>query len=150
MIQNIFVIIAILVLAGIIIFISINKKSDNEKLSAIKNEIYMLMLQAEKAGFINEEKFDFVADRIESFLPKELLYLIPSDTIQEYIEMLYSEFKDYVSDTSEDTVEKVIIKVTEPTASVVPTLNVIPETIPEIKEPIKVGEIKQDSELKSN
>lgn len=61
---------------------------------SVKEQAYQLFLYAEKQGWIGQEKMAYVANEIYRRIPDGVLKLvIKEDTIANYLQSLYDQFK---------------------------------------------------------
>lgn len=93
---------AVLVIVGIIIltfyfttrFLLKKQIVDVTMEAEVKEAILSLFLYAEKQGFADKEKMNFVANRIHDLIPGATLQaVLKEDQIASYLQHLYDEFK---------------------------------------------------------
>lgn len=90
----------ILIILGVITyFIWFYRKHGKEAtLEEFRESVYKLMLAAEKQLEGNEEKFNWVVQRLHALLPISLKVLFTSEDLVFWVQKLYDEFKDFMDD----------------------------------------------------
>lgn len=90
----------IIVIVGVIIyFVWFYKRHGKDAtLDEFREMVYKLMLAAEKQLEDNEEKLNWVVERLHSLLPFSLKAMFTTEDLMIWVQKLYDEFKDFMDD----------------------------------------------------
>jgi hypothetical protein len=67
-------------------------------ITSIREEVFMLFLFAEKQDWVNEEKMQWVVHTFYEKFPDIVKEVIKESTVDDYVEQLYKDFKQYLQD----------------------------------------------------
>lgn len=91
---------AICILSLINIAIGLMHSNEKDLQKELKQQALMLMLQAEKQGLDNPEKFKYVVNKIYNKSPEVLRKAIKEETIEEWVSNIYNSYKSYIQTQS--------------------------------------------------
>lgn len=94
------VLLTLLIISGAYkIFMDKKSLTNLELLADVRQQVFMLFLYAEKQDWTSVEKWSFCVNKLYDTLPETVKKLIPTETLEAWIDSLYKEFKEFLSST---------------------------------------------------